>query len=100
MSTAIEHSVETVHQTVEEPLFRVVMINDDYTPMDFVIGVLMEVFSLSEAAAEKITMQIHHEGRGVCGVFQREIAEAKVFKVEAIATGNGHPLLCIMEKDE
>ena len=100
MSTAIEHSVETVQQTVEEPLYRVVMINDDYTPMDFVVAVLMGVFSMSEADAEKITMQIHHEGRGVCGVFQHEIAEAKVCKVEAIATANKHPLLCIMEKDE
>jgi ATP-dependent Clp protease adaptor protein ClpS len=76
------------------------MINDDYTPMDFVIAVLMQVFGLPEATAEKVTMQIHNEGRGVCGVFPHEIAEAKVYKVEGIATVNKHPLLCIMEKDE
>lgn len=100
LATEIEHSVETEQQTLNEHLYRVVMINDDYTPMDFVVHILIGVFAMSQADAESVMIQIHQQGRAVCGVFSMEIAEAKVHKVEMVAQKYGHPLLCIMEKDE
>lgn len=100
MATELEHSVETEQQTLKAPLYRVVMINDDYTPMDFVVHVLMGVFAMSQTDAETVMIQIHQQGRGVCGVFNMEVAEAKVHKVEMASLKYGHPLLCIMEKDE
>lgn len=94
MSLELEQLVESKTATQKSPRFRVVMLNDDYTPVDFVEAILENVFSMPTALAQKVTMDIHHEGLGVCGVFTHEIAEAKVCKVAAISDRCGHPLLC------
>jgi ATP-dependent Clp protease adaptor protein ClpS len=78
-------------------MFQVVMINDDYTPMEFVVMVLQEYFRMDIEKATQVMLQIHHEGRAVCGVFSRDIAATKVELVLAAARRSGHPLQCIME---
>lgn len=80
------------------PLYQVVLLNDDYTPMDFVVEVLLRYFMMHTELAKRIMWQVHMEGRGVCGVFTRDIAETKVSQVNAYARMNEHPLLCKMEK--
>lgn len=78
-------------------LYQVVMLNDDYTPMEFVIMVLQEYFKHDLESATLIMLKIHHEGRGVCGVFTKDLAATKVELVLAAARRAGHPLQCIME---
>ena len=80
-------------------MYRVVMHNDDFTPMEFVVLVLEEHFSLPEDRARYLMLTIHTTGRAVIGVFTREIAEAKVEKVNAFSRDHGHPLLTTMEPD-
>lgn len=75
------------------------LLNDDYTPMDFVVEVLMRFFRKSELEAIRIMLQVHHEGVGVCGVYPFEIAETKVNQVMQAAAEEGHPLQCIMEPE-
>ena len=79
------------------PLYRVVLLNDDYTPMDFVVHVLESFFSMPRAKATQVMLQVHTRGKGVCGVFTREIAETKVHQVNAFSRENQHPLLCTIE---
>ena len=89
---------EKQEQRVEPPkLYQVVMLNDDYTPMEFVVLVLQEYFLRDIDTATQIMLKIHHEGRGVCGVYSRDIAATKVELVQAAAKRAGHPLQCIME---
>lgn len=73
------------------------MLNDDYTPMEFVVDVLQEYFRLNLEAATQVMLKIHHEGKAVCGVFTKDIAATKVELVLAAARRSGHPLQCIME---
>ncbi|MDX1570174.1 MAG: ATP-dependent Clp protease adapter ClpS [Xanthomonadales bacterium] len=80
------------------PLFKVYLVNDDYTPMEFVVDVLMTFFSMTKEKATQIMLQVHYRGKGVCGVFTREIAETKVNLVNDHARENQHPLLCSMEE--
>ena len=79
------------------PLYTVVLLNDDFTPMDFVVMVLQEYFRLDHEAATQIMLKIHHDGRAVCGVFTKDVAATKVELVLAAARRSGHPLQCIME---
>ncbi len=79
------------------PMYQVVLLNDDYTPMEFVVGVLQRVFGKSEEEAAQIMLKVHHEGRGVCGVFTRDIAATRVEMVRQLARSRQHPLQCIME---
>ena len=79
--------------------FKVVLLNDDYTPMDFVVKVLKQFFSFTEERATQVMLQIHLLGKGICGVFTRDIAETKVFQVNHYARCNDHPLLCVMEQE-
>jgi ATP-dependent Clp protease adaptor protein ClpS len=79
--------------------YKVLLLNDDYTPMDFVVEVLMRFFRKSELEATRIMLQVHHEGVGVCGVYPFEIAETKVNQVMQAAAEEGHPLQCIMEPE-
>ena len=81
------------------PLYRVLLLNDDYTTMEFVVSVLCSVFNFSEERAEQIMLQVHQKGAGVCGLFTREIAESKVDQVMRLAQQNEHPLQCTMEPD-
>jgi ATP-dependent Clp protease adaptor protein ClpS len=78
-------------------MFRVLLLNDDYTPQDFVVDVLMRFFRKPEAEAFQIMLNVHHIGVGVCGVYAFEIAETKVNQVEQAAREEGHPLQCTLE---
>jgi len=80
------------------PLYRVLLINDDYTPMEFVVEVLESIFGMQRSAATRVMLEVHTKGKGVCGVFAFEIAETKVAQVTTVAQQQQHPLLCTMEK--
>ncbi|MFT7235010.1 MAG: ATP-dependent Clp protease adaptor protein ClpS [Methylophagaceae bacterium] len=81
------------------PKYRVLMLNDDYTPMDFVIEILEGLFSMAHESATRTMMQVHTEGSAQCGVYTFEIAEAKVEQANSYAQQHGHPLQCTMEED-
>ncbi len=80
------------------PLYRVVLINDDYTTMEFVVEVLESVFGMDRSKATRIMLEVHTKGKGVCGVYTYEIAETKVAQVTTIAQQQQHPLMCTMEE--
>ena len=80
------------------PLYRVVLVNDDYTPMEFVVEVLQGVFGMERTQATRVMLEVHTKGKGVCGVYTYEIAETKVAQVTSIAQQQQHPLLCTMEE--
>ena len=84
-------------RTKPPQLYQVVMLNDDYTPMEFVVMVLQEYFKRDLETATQIMLKIHHDGRGVCGVYSKDVAATKVELVLAAARRGGHPLQCIME---
>ena len=84
-------------KTLPPPMYQVVMLNDDYTPMEFVVMVLQEYFKRDLETATQIMLKIHHEGRGVCGVYSKDVAATKVELVLAAARRGSHPLQCIME---
>ena len=81
------------------PMYKVLLLNDDYTPMEFVVHILQRFFRMSLDKAVQLMIAIHTQGKGVCGVFTREIAETKVSAVNDYSRSNKHPLLCKMEKD-
>lgn len=87
------------HKLTEPKFYKVLLLNDDYTPMDFVIHILKKYFGKSEAEASKIMYQVHHDGAGLAGVYSFEIAETKVYQCNAYSKKNGHPLKCIMEEE-
>ncbi|GHT91503.1 ATP-dependent Clp protease adapter protein ClpS [Betaproteobacteria bacterium] len=89
---------EAVH-TEPPALYKVLLLNDDYTPMEFVIHVLQRFFAMNRERATEIMLKVHHEGRGLCGLFPRDIAATRVEQVSAFARRRGHPLACIMEKN-
>ena len=92
---------ELLEQALEPPpMFRVVLLNDDFTPMDFVILVLERVFRMPHERAVQVMLDVHQKGRGVCGVYSREVAETKVALVVEWARESDHPLLCIAEPAE
>jgi ATP-dependent Clp protease adaptor protein ClpS len=78
--------------------FKVVLMNDDYTPMEFVVEVLENFFSMDREKATRVMLHVHTRGKGVCGVFSRDIAETKVAQVNEYARHHQHPLLCAMEE--
>ncbi|AQS35763.1 hypothetical protein Sps_00565 [Shewanella psychrophila] len=95
----IEHVEERVESELMPPsMYKVVLNNDDYTPMDFVIEILQLFFKKNEQEATDIMLAIHHQGKGICGVFPFGIAETKVAQVNQFARQNEHPLLCSLEK--
>ena len=75
------------------------MLNDDFTPMDFVIVVLQKFFAMDREHATRIMLKVHTEGRGVCGVYPRDVAATKVEQVSSFARSNQHPLACVMEEN-
>ncbi len=80
------------------PLYKVVLLNDDFTPMDFVIEVLMDFFNMSEDKATQVMLQVHTQGIGVCGTYSKDVAETKVSIVNDYSRENQHPLKCSMEE--
>lgn len=80
------------------PMYRVILVNDDYTPMEFVVGVLESVFGMERTSATRVMLEVHTKGKGICGVYSYEIAETKVAQVTSIAQQQQHPLLCTMEE--
>ncbi|MCX7626820.1 MAG: ATP-dependent Clp protease adapter ClpS [Methylophilaceae bacterium] len=97
----VEHSgtsAKTSH-VKPPPLYKVLLLNDDYTPMDFVVQVLERFFSKSREQATQIMLKVHYEGVGVCGVYPRDIAETKVQQVIHHARKHQHPLQCVMEEN-
>jgi ATP-dependent Clp protease adaptor protein ClpS len=80
------------------PLFKVILLNDDYTPMEFVVQVLERFFQLDRVRATQIMLHVHTRGVGVCGVYTRDVAETKVARVNEYSRSHQHPLLCTMEE--
>jgi ATP-dependent Clp protease adaptor protein ClpS len=98
-----EHDYGTLVETAKPevakpPLFQVVLLNDDYTPMDFVVAVLETFFAMTRQKATQVMLHVHTRGKGVCGVFTREVAETKVTQVNEFSRSHHHPLMCTMEK--
>jgi ATP-dependent Clp protease adaptor protein ClpS len=92
--------VERVKPRLRKPrLYRVVMLNDDYTPMEFVVHVLEDFFYMNRESATRIMLKVHTEGRAICGVFARDIAETKAEQINQYSLENEHPLLCQIEPE-
>ena len=92
-------AVEEARPKIKQPpLYRVVLINDDFTPMEFVVEILESVFGMERTRATQVMLEVHTKGKGVCGVYNYEIAETKVAQVMGIAERHQHPLLCTMEE--
>lgn len=86
-------------KTKPPPMFKVMILNDDYTPMDFVVMVLQKFFSLNREKATQIMLKVHREGMGVCGVYSKDVAATKVDQVRSYAKQHQHPLQCTMEEN-
>lgn len=97
--SALLAKTEAKGKTKRPSLYRVVLINDDFTPMDFVVFVLRNFFNKSHEEAVNVMLQVHHKGAGACGKYTRDLAETKVEQVISFARQHEHPLRCIMEKD-
>ena len=97
----VEESVESESdlEVDEPPMYKVMLLNDDYTTMEFVVEVLVYVFKKAPEEATRIMLNVHRKGVGVCGIYPFEVAETKVNTVETLARENGFPLKCIMERE-
>jgi len=96
-----QENVNLLERSKTKPpkLYKVILINDDFTTMEFVIEVLKTFFSMGQERATQVMLQIHNEGSAVCGLYPKDIAETKVNQVSAFATQHGHPLRCHMEEN-
>ncbi len=94
-----QHNTDTITYPSKPDMYKVYLLNDDYTPMEFVISVLQNIFGKTYSQAEDIMLNVHNNGMAVCGVYTYEIAETKVAKVVDYATSHEHPLRCGMEKE-
>ncbi|MEM9398161.1 MAG: ATP-dependent Clp protease adapter ClpS [Pseudomonadota bacterium] len=93
--------LEEVKPELEKPpLYKVILINDDYTPMEFVVEVLETFFKMNREQATQVMLTVHTQGRGVCGIFTRDIAETKSAQVNQYARDHQHPLLCEIEASD
>lgn len=90
---------KTRPKTKKPSLYKVLLLNDDYTPMEFVVLVLQRFFSKGQEEATRIMLHVHHKGVGICGVYTYEVAESKVTQVMDFSRQHGHPLQCTMEKE-
>jgi len=97
--TVTERRTKTRAKTAKPPLYKVILLNDDYTPMEFVVEVLKAVFHKPHAEATRIMLHVHQNGMGVAGVYPFEVAETKVRTVEELAKQAEYPLKCTMEKE-
>ena len=100
-----DRSLETVISTKEEdeikvpPMYKILLLNDDFTPMDFVVEVLRLFFSMDQEQATQVMLKVHTEGAAVCGIYPSDIANTKVNQVIEFARSNQHPLRCVMEEN-
>ena len=92
-------ATKTRTETKRPSLYKVLLLNDDYTPMEFVVYILEAIFNKTREEATRIMLHVHNRGVGICGVFTYEVAETKVAQVMDIARRNQHPLQCTMERD-
>ena len=92
--------VQTRPKTKRPPLYKVLLLNDDYTPMEFVVHVLESFFSMDRQKATKVMLEIHTKGKGVCGIFPYDLAETKASQVVEYARRNEHPLICTVETED
>ena len=90
--------IDIADQVTEPPRFKVILLNDDYTTFEFVKLILITIFRKSDVEAEKITMHVHKNGYGICGIYSKEIAETKILQVQQKSEEAGYPLQCIMEE--
>ena len=90
---------KTRPKTKKPSLYKVLLLNDDYTPMEFVVHVLQKYFAKNREEAERVMLHVHQKGVGICGVYTFEIAETKVTQVMDFSRANNHPLQCTMEKE-
>jgi len=90
---------KTIDEVKNPPMYRVFLLNDDYTTMEFVVEILVSVFNKSVEAATHIMLNVHRQGIGLCGVYTFEVAETKVDIVHRLAAENSFPLKCVIEKD-
>lgn len=98
-SPGVSPATETAPPKVERPsLYRVVLLNDDYTPMEFVVQMLQSLFGFGREKATRIMLEVHMKGRGICGLFAFEIAETRAAQVLDYARRHEHPLSCVVEK--
>ena len=97
MSQESQGDLEVLQKTAKPLRFKVILLNDDFTPMDFVIEVLMIFFGMSEELATQVMLQIHIQGLGVCGTYTKDVAATKVVIVNEFSREHQHPLLCSME---
>jgi ATP-dependent Clp protease adaptor protein ClpS len=98
--TGFDLATETRIKTKKPSLYRVLLLNDDYTPMEFVVFVLERFFNRSREQATRIMLHVHQKGVGLCGVYTYEVAETKVAQVLDLARRHEHPLQCVMEKED
>ncbi|MBT3060752.1 MAG: ATP-dependent Clp protease adapter ClpS [Candidatus Thiodiazotropha sp. (ex Lucina pensylvanica)] len=89
---------EAVPKLKKPPLYKVIILNDDYTPMEFVVLVLETFFNMDREKATRVMLHVHTRGAGVCGVFTKDVAETKVSQVNDYSRSNQHPLMCTMEE--
>jgi ATP-dependent Clp protease adaptor protein ClpS len=92
-------AIEQARPKLKQPqLYKVILLNDDYTPMEFVVQILEYFFAMSREKATQVMLHVHTRGKGVCGVYTHEIAETKVAQVNDFSRSHQHPLLCTMEE--
>ena len=84
-------------KTAPPPMYQVILLNDDYTPMEFVVDVLQRFFGKNQDEATRIMLQVHHEGKGICGIYPHDIAASRIAQVSRYARSRQHPLQCTME---
>ena len=101
LDVVVERQEEEAEAKLKPPgKFKVILLNDDYTPMDFVVEVLERYFGYNEAVATELMLQVHYQGRAICGLFTRDIAETKVHQVTVYAEQHEFPLRCTMEPED
>jgi len=88
---------KTTARTAPPPMYNVLLLNDDYTPMEFVVQVLQKFFGKTQDDAMRVMLQVHHEGKGLCGVYPYDIATSRIAQVAQYARARQHPLQCVME---
>jgi ATP-dependent Clp protease adaptor protein ClpS len=101
MTDKFDHSTVLERQEAKvkpPPMFQVMLLNDDFTPMEFVVAVLQKFFGMSREKSTQVMLKVHREGRGVCGLFPRDVAATKVDQVSDYARQHQHPLQCVMEE--